>query len=131
MERSDACSVRAATAVPIWQATMPAKVMVVAVTYVSCMASPVPTGSPGLQPPRNEDEEEPGHHERGLDRTDEYPCADQHRPADDAFLPRAGRAVHEAGLGALASERERGEDLRSQVDRQDLHDRQWEGHGAA
>ena len=51
IDRSDTRSVRAAIAVPIWQATMPAKVIVVAVRYVVWSGEPTPTGSPGLQPP--------------------------------------------------------------------------------
>ena len=47
-ERSER-SVRAASAVPIWQATIPAKVMVVARMYVSCRGEPLETSAPGLQ----------------------------------------------------------------------------------
>ena len=49
-ERREACSVRAATAVPTWQATMPAKVIVVACRYAWWSGEPASTSSPGLQP---------------------------------------------------------------------------------
>ena len=50
IERSDARSVREANAVPIWQATIPANVIVVASTYEAWRAEPAETSAPLLQP---------------------------------------------------------------------------------
>jgi hypothetical protein len=57
--RSDARSVRAANAVPIWQATMPRNVIVVAWTYTECSDDPVPTGSPQCHPPPTSTKKKP------------------------------------------------------------------------
>ena len=53
IEPSDACVVRAAKAVPTWQAVIPAKVIVVAARYCVCSEVPESTSAPGDQPAFN------------------------------------------------------------------------------
>ena len=131
IDRSDTRSVRAAIAVPIWQATMPANVIVVAVRYVRWSSEPTPTGSPGLQPPSRQDDEEGCQHERRLDEAEPHPGADEHRAPDHALRGRARRPLHEAGLSRLTAEGERRQDLRAEVDREDLHDGERQRYRAA
>ena len=56
---------------------------------------------------------------------------DEQRALDHALGARARRPLHEAGLGRLAAERERGQDLGAEVDREDLQHRQRQRDRAA
>ena len=78
-----------------------------------------------------EDEEEAGEDERRLDQPEEDPGAVQQRALDHAFGARPWRPLHEAGLSRLAAESERREDLRAEVDREDLQHRQRQRDRAA
>ena len=71
-----------------------------------------------------EGEEVAGQHERGGNEAEEGPGAGEHGPADHALAAWPRGTVHQPGLGGLAAERQRGQDVGAQIDGEYLHDGQ-------
>ena len=122
---------RAANAVPIWQATIPANVIVVAWRYAWWSALPLADRVAGRPAAAQEHVEEPAEHEHGRDPAQEAPRADEHLARITPSERRPRRPVHQSRLGRLAAQRERGQRLRAQVDREDLQHRQRQRDRAA
>ena len=92
---------------------------------------PLPDRVAGAPAGRQQHEEEARHHERGGDHAEEEPGADQQRPPDHALAALPRRPLHDPRLRRVAAERERGQGLRAEVDREDLHRGQRQRHRAA
>ena len=65
-----------------------------------------------------------GHGERRLDRPQEAERPADHVTREQVLITATGRTGHGVGLGALRAERERGQQVGADVERQDLEDRQ-------
>ena len=110
---------RDAMAVPIWQATMPRKLIVVACCQMVQRAG----AHVGAQVPAAplESHQEDHHHQQRGDPAQQSPGPGQHRSVDDVLRALPGRAIHQTGLGPFPAERQRGQGLGAEVDRQNLH----------